>query len=373
MRITGVECVCVGWHLDQEIRWGTMAVGTKGSTLIFVHTDEGVTGIGEAGFSAAFYPSVRAVVDSVLRDAVMGEDPLEIGALWQKMYRRTHMWGRRGMETYALSGIDIALWDILGKSLGTPIHRMLGTVQTRLRAYAAPSLKPPHEAITDAEAAAAVGFAGVKLRGGICAKDDIQTVVGARRAVGDAIYLMLDPNVGYDLETAIALAPHFRDAQLYWLEEPIHTQSLPQYVDLHRELSRATGLRLAGGESLFTPSEFVDLVTQRPFAVLQPDCTAVGGITATVKIAGMAEAAGLLCIPHIACSSGTGVSLAVAAQVIASLPNCPWIEYDAYEDPPGGHLIGDVFRLHDGYVQVPDGPGLGVELDMNAVRRLAQG
>jgi len=370
VRIVSVECIPVGWPVEGELRWGQMAVRRKGAPLIRVTTDEGAQGIGEAGFSIEFFRSVSVIVEGILAPALLGENPLDVERLWRKMVGLTHLWGRRGMETYAVSGVEIALWDIVGKVAGMPIHRLLGTYQESVPAYAAPSLRPPGEVGRDCEAILRRGFRAVKLRTGLGPEIDVEIVRTARRTVGDGVGLMVDGNSAYDLATAVRLVPRFAECGIEFLEEPLKTGSLAAYVHDHRELAGKISIPLAGGECLFTHWEFAELVGSRAFAVLQPDCTGSGGIGVVKKIGAMADAAGLRCIPHIACSSGTGVGFAAALQVIASLPNCSWIEYDAYEDPVGARLLRDGFPLVDGKVRVPMRPGLGVEIDEGRLKTL---
>ena len=164
MRNTAVEVF--GVERDLPLRWGTMEVATKGGVLVRVGTDEGLEGLGEAGFSIAYLSRVAPVIRDVLAPLLIGEDPRLIGRLWHRMYDATHGWGRRGIETYAVSGVDIALWDLLGKACGRPVCELLGAANRELTAYAAPSLKPPEEAAADCTRAVERGFRAVKLRVG---------------------------------------------------------------------------------------------------------------------------------------------------------------------------------------------------------------
>src|SRR5690348_8554713 len=133
MKITNVEAAPLALPLDGRLRWGAMTVAVKGGIVVRVTTDEGIVGIGEAGFSAEYFPTVGPVITNQLAPLIVGEDPRDIGALWQRMLDATHMWGRRGIETYAMSGVDIALWDLLGKIANQPLYRMLGGFKNRAR------------------------------------------------------------------------------------------------------------------------------------------------------------------------------------------------------------------------------------------------
>ena len=338
-------------------------------TLVEVRTDEGVTGIGEAGFSAEYFPTVGPLINNQLGPMICGADPLDIAALWQRMLDATHMWGRRGIETYALSGIDIALWDLLGKVSGQPVYRLLGAAKQRVRAYFAPSLKPVEEIVAEATAAVRSGYTALKLRVDGDLDKAVHLVGSVRDAVGDRTDLMVDANMSYDRRGALNLARELESLKVSWLEEPILSRSVTQYVDDHSWLADRVGIPLAGGESLLTRYEYIDLLRRRTFDILQPDCTSVGGISEAKRVADMASTWNLTCVPHIACSSGTGVALAAGLHMILSCQNAPLIEVDAYGGPGWDGLLVDPLVVKDGYVEVQDRPGLGVELAPDAHER----
>ncbi|GAA1567412.1 arabinonate dehydratase [Dactylosporangium maewongense] len=366
MKITAVTATPLGSPLQEQLRWGAMAVGVKGGIVVQVETDEGVTGIGEAGFSAEYFPTVGPIINNQLGPMICGTDPLDIAALWQRMLDATHMWGRRGIETYALSGIDIALWDLLGKVSGQPVYRLLGAAKQRVRAYFAPSLKPVEEIVAEATAAVGSGYTALKLRVDGDLDKAVHLVGSVRDAVGDRADLMVDANMSYDRRGALNLARELESLKVSWLEEPILSRSVTQYVDDHSWLADRVGIALAGGESLLTRYEYIDLLRRRTFDILQPDCTSVGGISEAKRVADMASTWNLTCVPHIACSSGTGVALAAGLHMILACQNAPLIEVDAYGGPGWDGLLVDPLVVKDGYVEVQDRPGLGVELAPDA-------
>jgi len=371
MKITSVAAVPLGVHLEEALRWGAMSVSVKGGIVVRVGTDEGIEGIGEAGFSAVYYPTVGPIVNDQLGPMIIGRDPLDIGALWHDMMASTHMWGRRGVETYALSGIDIALWDLMGKVTGQPLHRLLGTDKRAVRAYYAPSLKNASESVDDAKRAVQGGFTAIKLRvdGDLAAAVDL---VGAvRDAVGAGVDLMVDANMAYDRRGALSLAKELEDLDVAWLEEPILSRSLSQYVEDHAWLADHVSLPLAGGESLLTRFEYIDLMSRHVFDIIQPDCTSVGGISEAKRVADMASAWNIRCVPHIGCSSGTGIGLAAGLQLILSCSNAPFIEFDAYGGPGWDGLLVDPIRATNGIVVGQEKPGLGVEISSDGYERFA--
>lgn len=370
MKITGVRATPLGSPLVEELRWGAMSVHIKGGVIVTVTTDEGMTGIGEAGFSAEYFPTVGPIINDQLGPMLVGQDPGKIGSLWQQMLEATHMWGRRGIETYALSGIDIALWDLLGKASGQPVHRLLGSSKDRVRAYFAPSLKPTEEVVDECSRALADGFTAMKLRATADLGETVDLVARVRSAVGDA-QVMVDANMLYDRRGALVLARELEQLGVSWLEEPILARSLTQYVDDHSWLADRVTLPLAGGESLLTRFEYIDLLERRTFDVLQPDCTSVGGISEAKRVADLASTWNIQCVPHIACSSGTGVALAAGLHMILACENTPLIEVDAYGGPGWDGLLTEPLVVKDGYVEAFDTPGLGVELTPEAYSRFA--
>lgn len=371
MKITEVTAFPVGITLDQPLQWGAMVVGSKGGIVVRVRTDDGLEGIGEAGFSSEYFSTVGPIINDQLGPMIIGRDPLDIAALWQDMLNATHMWGRRGIETYALSGIDIALWDLLGKISGQPVYRMLGAAKTKVRAYFAPSLKDADLIVEEAIEAVEQGFTAMKLRHGPDLKAGVDMVSMVRDAVGADVDIMVDANMSYDRREALTLAHELEQLNVAWLEEPILSRSLTQYIDDHTWLSDRVEINLAGGESLLTRFEYLDLLRRRTFDILQPDCTSVGGISEAKKVADMASSWNLKCVPHIACSSGTGIALAAGLQLILACDNAPMIEYDAYEGPGWDGLLAQAPRLVDGYLEASDAPGLGIQLTSDAYGRFA--
>lgn len=367
MKITDVSLFPVRVRLPRPLRWGQFEVLEKGAVLLRIDTDEGLYGVGECGLSVGFYSSVSAVIER-LRPLLIGEDPLAIGRLWERMYSHTHLWGRRGVETYALSGVDIALWDLAGKAAGMPIHRMLGTVKEDVEAYFAPSLKPPEVIEREAVDAVERGFKAIKLRVGMGERNDLEIVRRVRKAVGEKITIMVDANMAYDLKTAKEMGRRFAEYNIFWLEEPVRAHSLSQYVFVLKEMSNAVPYYVAGGECLFTKYEFLELISKRAVDVVQPDCTTVGGITEAHKIAACAEMWDLMFVPHVACSSIATVGLAAALHVIAASTHSRFIEYDPYETELRRRILANPLVVREGRMRVPEGPGLGIEIDWEAVK-----
>ena len=366
MKIVSVTAYPAGLPLEENLRWGAMSVSTKGGIVVEVKTDEGLIGIGEAGFSCEYFSTVGPLINNQLGPMIVGRDPQDISALWHDMMRATHMWGRRGIETYALSGIDIALWDLLGKITNQPVHRLLGTAQSEVRAYYAPSLKEKDLIVKEAVLAVQQGYSALKLRVDGNIRNAVELVSGVRSAVGDSVDLMVDANMSYDRRGALALAKEFQELDVFWLEEPILSHSLSQYINDHSWLADKVDLPLAGGESLLTRYEYIDLMTQIPFDFIQPDAASVGGISELKRIGDMASAWNLKLVPHIGCSSGTGIGLAAALNVILSCDNAPLIEVDAYGGLGWDGFLTNPLIVQNGKLRSNNEPGIGVTLSANA-------
>ncbi len=362
MRIENVTAYPVGLPLEENLQWGAMSIGTKGGIVVEVETDEGLIGIGEAGFSSEYFSTVGPIINNQLGPLIIGRDPQDISSLWHDMMRSTHMWGRRGVETYALSGIDIALWDLFGKITSQPVHRLLGTAQKSVRAYYAPSFKHPDTAVKEAIQATAMGYTAIKLRVDGNLKSAVSLVSQVRAAVGSSIDLMVDANMSYDRRGALALAKEFQDLGVFWLEEPIMSRSLSQYINDHSWLADRVDLPLAGGESLLTRYEYIDLMAKLPFDYIQPDAASVGGVSELKRIGDMASSWNLKLVPHIGCSSGTGIGLAAALNVILSCDNAPLIEFDAYGGLGWEGFLTNPLNVQDGQLISNNQPGIGVTL-----------
>jgi len=372
VKITDVQAIPVGIPLGEKLRWGKMAVATKGGILVRVDTDEDVFGLGEAGISAEYYPTVGAIIRRQLLPLLVGKDPRDISALWLLMFDATHMWGRRGVETYAMSGVDIALWDLLGKLSGQPVYRLLGAAKSSVRAYFAPSLKPKRQILEEVlKAVYEDGYKAMKLRIGRDPQEGIGLVSEVRDGINNDAEIMVDANMAYDRYRALEVAGKLRELDVRWFEEPIASHSLTQYAEEHDWLAGRTDLPLAGGESLLTRYEFPHLLAHRTFEVVQPDCTSVGGISEAKRIADMASAWNLNCVPHISCASGTGVSLAAGLHVVLACTNSPYVELDAYGGAGWDGLVRNPLMALDGYLSSNEEPGLGVELDDSVLERFS--
>jgi L-rhamnonate dehydratase len=369
LKITDVEAIV----LRQPDVDTSKADGSQDALLIRVYTDEGITGVGEVD---SLPPVVKAIVEappshaiaSGLKALLVGENPLEIDRLWEKMYRGSIYYGRRGPAIHAMSGIDIALWDIKGKALGQPIHRLLGGPhRTSIRAYAS-TLMPETPGVTAEVVAGLVarGFTAIKLGWGPWGRDpelDVALTRAARTAAGDDVELMMDIGLGWpNADHAIRQVRRLEEYRPYWIEEPLW----PDDLDGYRKLAETVETRIACGEEDATRWGFRELMDRTGVDVIQPDVTRAGGISECLRIAQMAELRGVATVPH---SWSTGIIKAASLHVLAAMPRATFFEYCVQETALNQALTVERFPVVDGLVAIPDGPGLGIAIDDEVVER----
>jgi L-alanine-DL-glutamate epimerase-like enolase superfamily enzyme len=275
---------------------------------------------------------------------------------------------------HALSGIDIALWDIRGKALGKPVSELIGAPRRqRVRAYAS-TLMPDTETETARRVSGLVeryGFTAVKLGWGPLGQDgahDVRLARAARQAAGDRVDILIDAGLGYgaDATTATRVAREFEQLNIFWLEEPF----LPDELDAYAQLADSVDIPIAAGEEDTTVWGFRELLDRGRVDVVQPDVTRCGGITEILRIAAVADERGKACVPH---AWKSGIIKAASLHVNAVLADAWFQEYCVAQTPLNTQLTRQVFPLRDGYVDVPTAPGLGVDLDPEVLERFSVG
>ena len=375
MKITDVEAIV----LRQAVVNEGIADGSQDDLVVRIHTDEGITGIGEVDSSPELVqalvqaPSSHAVAVS-LRDVLIGEDPLDVERLWHKMYRGLIYFGRRGIAIHAISGLDIALWDIKGKALGKPVCELLGTPQRdRVRAYASMLMPDTTDEVTEAiTALKEQNFTAVKLGWGPLGKDskqDVALAAAAKEAAGDGVEIMIDSGLGYvaDAKRAIEVAREYEQIGIYWLEEPFE----PDEYEAYAELADTVDMRVTAGEQDATWWGFRELIDRAHVDLVQPDVTRCGGITETLRIAELAHSQGKETVPH---AWKSGIIKAASLHCNAVMPDGIWQEYCVADTPIAKTLTVQRLPIEaDGCVAVPTAPGLGVDLDEDVLESLRVG
>ena len=363
MKIDHTEVINLCFEYPEEHRF-TYAGGVcnaRLTSLILVHTDTGEVGVGSAySHPALVYLIVRDQLDPLLR----GEDPTEVEALWDKMYGITRWYGRKGAAMTALGGVDTALWDLRGKALGKPVWALLDGERTTCPAYASALLWNEIDALAE-EAARHIeaGFRRVKMRLARGEEYDTAAVRTVRTAIGPTNDLMVDASMRYHLELARRMGRFFEEQGVFWYEEPF----APEDLDTYTALRGTVGVPLAAGENEFGVQGFRELIRTGAVDIVQPDASRCGGISETWRVAKMAAEAGLRVATH---SWSDAIAIMANAHVISSVPNGITVEVDRTGNPFIEDLLLQPLQITDGQLQLSDAPGLGIELNFEAVDRL---
>ncbi len=370
MRITDVQVACLGFQRTVPSRF------YRSYALVKVSTDAGIIGWGESsdGYSHSMATAVKAVVEDEIARLVIGADPTFPQGLATRLksflYRTTN---NLGIVSHAIAGVEIACWDILGKVLQLPVARLLGQQRDRIPIYASGTLTFDHTPDWYGpffDDFLARGVRAVKVRIGKQFDWDVEVVRRTREYLGPDVELLVDAKYNYSVSSALRLLEAVQPARIHLLEEPIP----PHDLDGMARLVAATSTPIAYGESLTRLHDFRVLVERRAANVLEPDATIACGFHECLKIAALAEAWNLPICPHSGGLSAIGI--AANLHLAAALPNLTTIEYDAAPEQP----LRDAITLHpgfgpdqivDGCLCVPDGPGLGVEVDESAFAEFA--
>jgi len=348
------------------VRMGLGANTKRDCVLVRITTDDGHVGWGEAHHGQN--PTAMAeVVERGLGSLIKGTDALDTEGIWSRLARQqvvTH--GLGAGSVIALSGIDIALWDLKGKIMGQPLYRLLGGAPKRIRAYAGGlslGFKPPDVLEGEVRKLVDAGYTAIKLRVGDHPRRDAERVGHIRNVFGDTLDIAVDAATRYTALDLPEVLSYCERNRVYWLEEPFTPDNLGAYADL----ARRTPVPIAGGENHYTRQAFRDLFAQGCITIAQADCTKAGGISEVRKIMDMAAAWHLFAAPH---TSHTVISAAANVHLLCALPNALIFEADvAGVNPFRTELAGDACRIVDGHIEPPQGPGLGLTIDETLLER----
>ncbi|UIJ73442.1 mandelate racemase/muconate lactonizing enzyme family protein [Aurantimonas sp. HBX-1] len=369
MKIVDVTVLPISYRLP-EGSGATMGVGRmvkRDAVLVKIQTDEGIIGWGEAHHGRS-PGAIAKLIDTTLKPMILGMDALDTNAVWLRLYKghfATHGFGAG--TAIAMSGIDLALWDVRGKAAGWPIYRLLGGGARSHRAYAGGitlGFQAPDSLAEEAKGYVEMGFSALKLRLGDTPERDAARVRAVRKALGEDVAILTDVNAAYGLDEIRMLMPVLDDCRVGWLEEPFPPHDTYSY----RKAAALGRTPLAAGENHYTRFEFAELLRDDAISVLQPDLSKTGGITETLRIAGMASARKQKLYPH---TSMTGLNMAASLHLLNGIENAGLFEADATRiNPFRVELTGHSFEINAvGEIRAPDGPGLGVEIDEDFVRR----
>ena len=364
MKITDVKTHRLRYPLREKFAnsrgWST----NRSAQVVEIATDDGSIGWGEG---------TGEVPRAAVENHIIGRSPFDHGAIWQALFDD-------GMSPRAISGIDIALWDLMGKALDMPVHQLLGgKVRDEIPAYASGLFCKDRPDLTralvdEAKEYVDMGFSAIKMKIGFGAAYDVKNATAIRRAIGDRVSFAVDANCGYDVGTAIDVGHKIAHNDLFWYEEPLPTDDVRGYL----EVKRALPIRIAGAEGLAGRWAFRELIQQRALDIVQPDISIAGGFGECRKIAAMASANYVRVLPHM---WGGHIRLAATVHWQATIPDAPDVlhpipslfEYDMTENGLRTELVVNPIRAVDGAVPVPDAPGLGIEIDRDVLARYAMG
>ena len=345
--------------------------GTQDTCLIRIDTDQGVTGWGEVDSCPTV---VKAVIEAPLShqicnglaNALVGEDPLAIEVCMLKMDEAANYYGRVGAGSHAMAGINIALWDIAGKVAGLPISTLLGgPVRSKFRAYCSILFgDTPAETADLARRHADLGFTAIKFGWGPMGEseaNDIALVEQARKGVGDTVDVLIDAGQVWDWKTARRRAEQFPPYRPFWIEEPLH----PEDIDGYRELTRESVVPIATGEAESRLKDFQRLVIDGGLDWIQPDPGRCG-ISTFVEAGRFAHTHHRRVVNH---SFKSGITIAASLHALSACPNGSLFEFCMAGSPLRHELTNEVFEVVDGYVHVPEGPGLGISINEATVDR----
>lgn len=378
MRIRSLTTFDLACRLAEPFGWAQAWTATRTAQLVRIDTDAGISGWGESSA-----PAVSSVVHETLAPLLLGADPMSRAELWQRMFHTLYNGGLiGGIGGNAVSAVDIALWDLVGKALDVPIHVLLGgAIRTRVPVYATGLYyrkdEWPDKLPAEARGYVEAGFQGMKTKvGGLSPHADRARVQALREVVGPDVHLMVDANQAFDVPAAIRMGRMLADLDLLWFEEPVHAQDLTGYAQVKAALPH---LPLAGGEGLRTRFDCSAYAHAGAVDILQPDVVNVGGITEMQRVIAMANAMRIRVYPHV---WGSAVMVAASLHLAATIPPTssahtlrPWLqepimEFDQTPNALRTELLETPFACGaDGKVPVPTGPGLGLTLRQSAVDR----
>jgi D-galactarolactone cycloisomerase len=374
MKITAIETFDLRCDIDPSFGWSQGWLDHRMTTLVKISTNDGLVGWGEGGASS--------LIDGLLAPLLIGQDPMQRSGLWERMFHALYNGNNFvGIAGSALSALDIALWDLAGKATNLPVHALLGgKVRDQVAVYATGLYYTegefPDRLLHEARSYVEQGFAGVKTKvGGLSIEEDVRRVAAIREAIGPDVRLMVDANEAYNATTAIRIGHKLAELDLIWFEEPVNAQDIDAYLQVKAALPMA----IAGGENLRTRFEFKDYFSRRAFDIVQPDIMHCGGITEMARIAAMASAHGIQLNPHV---WGSPVMIAASLHLASTLPPCPparnpqpyaqepVMEFDRTPSMIREEICAVPFAQEGGFIAVPEGAGLGIEVDEEVVERL---
>ena len=362
MKITEVKTHHLRYPLKEKFaNSGTWSI-SRGAHVVEIVTDNGLVGWGEGSGDLS---------GSAAQAHIVGRSPFDYGAIW-------HALSEAGVSPRAISGVDIALWDLMGKALEMPVYQLLGgKVRDKIKCYASGLFCKDRSDVTqmlvdEAKGYVDLGFPAMKMKIGFGEAYDVKNVTAIRKAIGDDVLFAVDANCGYDVGTAIDVGRKIAENDLFWYEEPLPSDDVHGYL----EVKQAMPMRIAGAEALAGRWAFRRLIQERALDIVQPDISIAGGFTECRNVAAMASANYVRVLPHM---WGGHIRLAATVHWQATIPDAPDVlnsipslfEYDMTENGLRTELAVEPLQAVDGELAVPDAPGLGIEIDREVLAKYA--
>ena len=386
MKITSITSHLLKYDLPDELGYSQQYYATRSAHLVEVRTDEGITGWGECFGPNSVAIVNRTLIEEAIAPMAIGRRALDRAAIWHDVYNLMRDHGQKGMLLEALSGLDIALWDIAAKASNLPLHDLIGgRFRDRIGVYGYGMMlrreDPESLAARFADEASAIkeaGFKATKMKIGLGPKDDVRLVEAVRRAVGDDYQLMVDANHCYSTDDALYVGRLLDDAGVYWFEEPVAPEDREGYCELRNALK----VKIAGGEAEFARWSWRRLLEMRCLDIAQPEVCALGGISEYLKVLALAQAHFTPVVNHV---WGSAVAVAVNLHLLAAMPPMPGglhpteplLEFDTTHNLFLDKLAKEPLAIQEqvgksrGYVAIPQGPGHGVEPDVDFLKKYA--
>lgn len=374
MKIIDVYTHLLDYPLETAFESASMRFTRRQHVLVEIVCDDGTAGWGECLGPAR----PNAAVVKAYAAHLIGRNPLETEVLWQELYNLLRDQGQRGLTMTALSGIDVALWDIKGRHFGVPVSVLLGgRVRESVEAYATGSFRRDGvdrvaDNATECAAHAAAGFHAVKIKIGFDLEADLAVIRAVRDAIGKDTRLMVDANHGYTMREAIELGNRAAEFGIDWFEEPV----IPEQLDAYRTVRASQPIPVAGGETWHGRFGFLEPLGTGCIDIAQPDLCGTGGFTEMRRVADMAALHGVRLVPHV---WGTAVQIAASLQFVAALlpdpprrdPIAPIFEFDRTHNPFRQAIVTRPIEHENGTIAIPNGPGLGIEINRDALAEFA--
>jgi len=385
VKITSIKSHVLRYELEDELGYSQQYYKHRTAHLVEIETDEGITGWGECFGPGNIALANKFIVEKVIQPLIKGENPTNKEYIWHKVYNSLRDSGQKGMPIQALSGIDIALWDILSKKANLPLYQLLGgkcNNQIPVYGYGMMLQKKPVEQLIElfqkeAKEIKEKNFKAMKMKIGIGPKDDLKLVKAVREAIGDDYKLMVDANHAYNLSDALHVGKGLDEMNIYWFEEPV----APEDYEGYKELKKKLNTNIAGGEAEFTKYGWNQLIKNRCVDIAQPEVCGLGGITEYLKISALAQSNFIPIINHV---WGSALSIAVNLHLLTSMPDMPgglfpskpMLEFDTTsknkfitELAEEKFSILDQVKNNNGFAKPLEGIGIGINPSKDFIKK----